>query len=335
MALPAAVRVRAPARLHLGFLDLGGALGRRFGSLGLTLERPLTDVTVARAPVDSAEGPDAARAARVRDRMRTALGLEGAFAVRVESALLAHGGLGSGTQLALAVGVALTRLCGQSLDARAVATVIGRGLRSAIGVEAFTQGGIILDGGKPTDAASPAAALPPPLLSRLPIPANWRVVLVFDTSREGLSGDAETRAMAELPPFPEALAAHLSHLMLLRALPALAEGDIATFGAAIGEWQRALGDHYAAAQGGGRFSSPMVADAVAFMEGQGFAGVGQSSWGPTGFALVGDPSQAQQLVEVLRHRFASFTNLTFDCVPGNNHGAEIRVMDAEASRGGV
>ncbi len=25
----------APARLHLGFLDLNGGLGRRFGSLGL------------------------------------------------------------------------------------------------------------------------------------------------------------------------------------------------------------------------------------------------------------------------------------------------------------
>ncbi|MGH6945016.1 MAG: beta-ribofuranosylaminobenzene 5'-phosphate synthase family protein, partial [Geminicoccaceae bacterium] len=33
-----AVTVCAPARLHLGFLDLHGGLGRRFGSIGLTLE---------------------------------------------------------------------------------------------------------------------------------------------------------------------------------------------------------------------------------------------------------------------------------------------------------
>lgn len=329
MALPAAVQVRAPARLHLGFLDLGGALGRRFGSLGLTLERPLTEVTVSRADADCAEGPDAARAARMRDLMRTALGLEGAFAVRVESALLAHGGLGSGTQLALAVGVALARLNGHALDARGVATLIGRGLRSAIGVEAFTQGGIILDGGKPVDPRAPAAALPPPLLSRLPMPDDWRVVLVFDTSREGLSGEAETRAMAELPPFPQTLAAHLCHLMLLRALPALAEGDVLTFGSAIGEWQRALGDHYAAAQGGGRFSSPLVAQAIGFLAEQGIPGVGQSSWGPTGFAIVGNRAQAEELVEALRRRFASFTNLTFDCVSGNNRGADIRTVEAQ------
>ncbi len=31
--------VRCSARLHLGFFDLNGGLGRRFGSLGLSLDR--------------------------------------------------------------------------------------------------------------------------------------------------------------------------------------------------------------------------------------------------------------------------------------------------------
>ncbi|MFG1480683.1 beta-ribofuranosylaminobenzene 5'-phosphate synthase family protein [Xanthobacter sp. V4C-4] len=317
----AALTVRAPARLHLGFLDLGGALGRRFGSLGITLDRPLTQVTVTRAEADSATGPDAPRAARARDAIRAALGVATPFAVHMESALPPHGGLGSGTQLALAVGVAVARLSGHALDARAVAGLLGRGLRSAIGLEAFTQGGVILDGGKPTGAVTRPA--PPPLLARLPLPDHWRVLLVFDSAREGLSGDAETRAMAALPPFPETLAAHLCHLMLLQALPALAEGDARGFGAAIGAWQRALGDHYAAAQGGGRFCSPDVAEAVAFIETQGVPGVGQSSWGPTGFAIVGDAAQAEELVEALRRRYASFTNLKFECVAGNNSGAEL------------
>jgi len=320
-----ALTVRAPARLHLGFLDLGGALGRRFGSLGLTLAEPVTEVTVARADTDSAEGPDAPRAARARDAIRAALGLDAPVAIRIDSALPAHGGLGSGTQLGLAVGVAMARLAGHDLDARAVAARLGRGLRSAIGLEAFTQGGVILDGGKPLAGGDQAP--PPPLLSRLPVPDSWRVLLVFDSTRAGLSGEAETCAMATLPPFPEALAAHLCHLMLLRALPALAEGDADLFGAAIGEWQRALGDHYAAAQGGGRFSSADVAQAVAFAEAQGVSGVGQSSWGPTGFAIVGDAGRAQALLQALRDRFASFTNLTFACVAGNNRGAEISAAD--------
>ncbi len=42
-AHPGAVRVIAPARLHLGFLDLNGGLGRLFGSIGLAIDTPRTD----------------------------------------------------------------------------------------------------------------------------------------------------------------------------------------------------------------------------------------------------------------------------------------------------
>ncbi|MFD0935973.1 GHMP kinase, partial [Methylobacterium trifolii] len=35
-----AVEVEAPARLHFGFLDLHGGLGRRFGSIGLAIDAP-------------------------------------------------------------------------------------------------------------------------------------------------------------------------------------------------------------------------------------------------------------------------------------------------------
>jgi beta-RFAP synthase len=317
----AGVKVRAPARLHLGFLDLGGSLGRRFGSLGIALERPATEVSVRRSTTDAAEGPDSDRAARARDLVRDKLGIEERFAIDVDAALPAHGGLGSGTQLALAVGVAVARLSGHDLSPRAVATVLGRGRRSAIGMEAFAAGGVILDGGKAL--AGPEASVPPPLLSRFPVPESWRILLVFDAAREGLSGPQETAAMATLPPFPAEHAAELCHMMLLQALPALAAADADSFGRVIGHWQRVLGDHYAAAQGGGRYLSPQVAEAIAAIEAEGVPGVGQSSWGPTGFAIVDGEEKAARLAATLRDRFASFTNLSFDCVRGNNQGADI------------
>ena len=45
IATSTTVRVRAPARLHLGFLDMNGALGRRFGSIG-TGRRPARNTAV-------------------------------------------------------------------------------------------------------------------------------------------------------------------------------------------------------------------------------------------------------------------------------------------------
>ena len=39
------VSVKAPARLHLGFLDMRGDLGRKFGSLGLSVTNVETSIT--------------------------------------------------------------------------------------------------------------------------------------------------------------------------------------------------------------------------------------------------------------------------------------------------
>jgi hypothetical protein len=61
-ATSAAIRIVAPARLHLGFLDLNGAIGRRYGSIGLAVDRPATDLTLTQAPEFDARGPESARA---------------------------------------------------------------------------------------------------------------------------------------------------------------------------------------------------------------------------------------------------------------------------------
>ncbi|OYX74805.1 MAG: GHMP kinase [Rhizobiales bacterium 32-66-11] len=315
--------MHAPARLHLGFLDLGGALGRRFGSLGLTLEAPETRVRIATTAQDAVAGPDATRAARARDLVRAALAIDLPLVITVEAALPAHGGLGSGTQLALAVAMGVARLAARPLTARDAARLLQRGRRSAIGIGAFETGGVILDGGKPMLPNAPDVGAAPPVLARLPVPEAWRILLVYDAAKSGLSGEAETRAMETLPPFAQSLAAHLCHLVLMQALPALAEGDVIAFGSAIGAVQKHLGDHYAAAQGGGRHTSADVAHALAFIEENGIPGVGQTSWGPTGFAIVGSAARGEALLQALRTRYADRANLSFACVRGNNRGATI------------
>ena len=60
----------------------------------------------------------------------------------------AHVGLGSGTQLGLAVGAALARLAGLQLSTDEIALAVGRGLHSGIGIATFQHGGFVLDGGR-------------------------------------------------------------------------------------------------------------------------------------------------------------------------------------------
>lgn len=313
-----AVTVCAPARLHLGFVDLNGSLGRRFGSLGLALDAPYTEIRVRWAETFDADGPGAPRALRIAQALCQRLEIPGCVHVSVSRSIPAHAGLGSGTQMSLAVATAIGRLAGVVRGPRGLAQLLDRGARSGIGLGAFCTGGFLVDGGRGEEDAAP------PVIVRQPLPDAWRVLLVLDESGRGLHGCEERAAFANLSPFPEALAGKLCRLVLMSILPALVEGDIQAFARGITQVQRANGDHFSGVQGG-RFRSPAVAAILEWLECSGAAGVGQSSWGPTGFAIVDGAQRALELLEAARERAPASARLRFEVVRPRNRGHEIRI----------
>ncbi|WP_290986640.1 beta-ribofuranosylaminobenzene 5'-phosphate synthase family protein [Hyphomicrobium sp.] len=317
-ATSAALRVTAPARLHLGFLDLNGSLGRRYGSIGMAIDRPSTQLTISRADENSAIGAENRRVLKLL-RKFTDDGRTGSYAVDVAHAIPAHAGLGSGTQLALAVGAAIARLEGQHLSAADLAALGERGARSGIGLEAFISGGFIVDGGKGTSDH------PPPVTLRTDFPVNWRVMLILDPSFTGVSGEAETTAFADLPPFPDSQAAHICRLVLMKLVPGLKDEDIAAFGSAITEIQEIVGAHFASKQGGTPWTSRSVGELASRMRDLGATGIGQSSWGPTGFAFVDSPKAAERLYHSL-YEDAKRDGLEILIAHGRNTGASIETL---------
>jgi beta-ribofuranosylaminobenzene 5'-phosphate synthase len=163
---------------------------------------------------------------------------------------------------------------------------------------------------------------------RLPFPPNWRILLLQDFSRRGIHGHEERVAFSALAPFDEAGADRICRLVLMQLLPALAENTIAAFGEAVSEIQERLGDYFAPAQGGSRFSSPEVAEALEALRRGGAHGVGQSSWGPTGFAFAESEAEAQRLLKGIRSGKAA-QSLDISIRRALNSGAEI-VSDAPA-----
>ena len=287
-AMPDLVEVTCTGRLHMGFLDLDGSLGRRFGSIGLALDWPQTRLSIRRAGTTVVSGPDHARVGRHLDALVTRLRLTEGHAVEIADAIPEHSGLGSGTQLALAVASAVRRLHDLPLDPDADAQALGRGRRSGIGIRLFRSGGLVVDGGVGRTSATP------PMLARLEVPADWRILLVLDPAFRGLSGGNERAAFAALEPMSGTVAARLCRHVLMQVLPAVAEDDLETFGAGLNEIQALIGDHFAPVQGG-RFTSPRVAAALVEAAGRGAAGIGQSSWGPSGFAFVRGDVAAREL----------------------------------------
>jgi beta-ribofuranosylaminobenzene 5'-phosphate synthase len=310
------ITVTVPARLHLGFLDLNGGLGRRFGSIGLAVSDLKTSLTIRRAKSCEVSGPESDRVRQYLEVMQRSLALDGAHAVRVAQTVAAHVGLGSGTQLALAVAVGLRRLHNLPLDIEADALKLGRGARSGVGIGLFRRGGFVVDGGH---GATAAAA---PIVSHMTFPDDWRILIVLDPARRGLHGAEELAAFARLAPMADAEAAHLCRLVLIKALPALAERDLPSFGAAIRQLQQRLGGYFAPAQGGSPFASRAVAAVLATLEAAGAHGIGQSSWGPTGFAFAASAEEADRLA-VLARRCPHSEGLDIRICSGLNRGAEI------------
>jgi beta-ribofuranosylaminobenzene 5'-phosphate synthase len=309
------VRVEAPARLHMGMLDVAGGSTRRFGGLGVALSRPAAVVEASRSDDLTAEGPDAERALAVARLSGESLGLVDGARVRVLEAIPPHVGLGSGTKLSLAVTAALAALAGRTPEPPAIARAAGRGARSAVGLWTFAHGGLVVEGG-----VRPGAEEPAPLLARHPMPGEWRCVLVIPHAEPGLSGRAEEEAFGRLRPDSDR-AALIAQLVLTSLLPGLAEGDVAEFGAALTRIQRLVGESFASVQGG--VFHPRAGALVDALLRHGAAGAGQSSWGPAVYGIVGDEQAAQELARRMESELPDGGRA--EVVRFDNRGARVEV----------
>ena len=312
--------VTTTARLHFGFLDPSGRGKRPFGSFGLSLDRPTTRIMIERADRFEASGPERERGLRYLRSIAASSGRAAFYRLKIEEAIPPHAGLGSGTQLALAVGSAFAALEDLRLDAQEIAARLGRGARSGIGIATFAQGGVVLDSG-------PRRGRLPQLVSRLPFPAEWRMLLIFDSSSSGLAGESETDAFDTLPDFPEKQATELHRRITESAMPALAAQDFATFCDDVGQLQAAMGAYFAPLQGG-PYASAKVSQALDWLRGQGVSGLGQSSWGPTGFAFAASEAEGQALLRGLRAEIRH-RGLSFELAQGRNEGAKIETTASE------
>jgi beta-RFAP synthase len=310
-----AIRVRAPARLHLGLLDLGRQGRRRFGGVGVAVEQPEVVVEASAAGELSAAGPESERALRYARRAQDALDLPPGAALRVAETIPAHVGLGSGTKLALTVGAALAALHGRDVEPERLATAVGRGGRSAVGLWTFVHGGLVVEGGVAAGGPGPG-----PLLARHPLPEEWRCVLVGPPGDPGLSGHAEEQAFREVSIRP-GHAAEMAQTVLTRVLPAVAERDLAAFGEAVTHLQRLAGEPFEPVQGG--LFHPQAAPLVDALLRFGAAGAGQSSWGPTVYGIVGSEAEGRDLAR--RIAGVAAPQAVVRVVAFDNRGAQVEV----------
>jgi beta-ribofuranosylaminobenzene 5'-phosphate synthase len=287
-------RVRTGSRLHFGFLNLSLAHERIYGGVGVAIDRPVVSVSAERADELRCEDTDAEPYARLSVGT---LGVPGAD-VTVESRPPRHAGLGSGTQLALAIHAAIAGAYDRAPDVRAAAPALDRGGRSGVGVAAFERGGFAVDAGHPrarftTDRPARGEWSVPPVSVRHDVPEDWRFVLLSPDVEPGRSGDSEDASMrATIERADPDIADDIAVTVTGQLLPAIAAGDRDTFGAAVAEIDRLNGAWYTDEQGG--VYRPPVGILVDELDASpAVSGVGQSSWGPTVYGVTGRAAAAE------------------------------------------
>lgn len=329
------VNVTTGARLHFGLLSADPTAVRQYGGIGLMIDQPGFRVTVGRIQgkseqhVINAPAPIASRVRLFLDEWNrtsdVALPPLPALAIDVSDHMPSHGGMGSGTQLALALGRGLSELLSEKVSTEQLAVRLGRGNRSAIGIHGFQHGGFIVDAGK---AAGDQVGQ---LAVRYDWPDDWPIILITLDQSAGLSGEAEVAAFRQLPPMDHSLIAELSGIIENRLMPAISMQQQGDFRRSLDQYGDLVGDYFGPAQGG-RYADHRMRTLVAELRRQNVTGIAQSSWGPTVCVVCTDKNHADQLVDSIRA-----TNFAGDAriVSGLNRGATVSQSDSAVVHTGL
>ena len=318
------VYVRTPARLHFGLIDSDGSLGRMFGGIGVGINRPNVILEAQHSETLSIVGDQVERVKSFVKRFCNAYNTEAKVSINVKQAIPEHVGLGSGTQLALAVATALTKLAQMKVSAQELALAMGRAQRTGVGTTIFEKGGFVVDGGKLAKNSKGSLEGFPPVIFHRSFPEDWSFVVAVPNDKKGLAKDEEVSAFRRLTPIPTENVGSICHLTMMKLLPSLIEHNIKDFGEALTQIQVFVGEQFAEAQGG-TYCSKTVAEGVRLMQELGVYGVGQSSWGPTFYGLCQNQKEEMEIQSRVQAFLDERVGGQVFTAKANNKGAYIRV----------
>ncbi len=311
------VKIRTPSRIHITLIDLNGALGRVDGGVGLALDEPHIEIVA--EEIDEGvvvEGSVNERYRDVAEKVSSVFN-SGGIKLRVLHEYEPHVGLGSGTQISLAVAKAYAEMYGLDKSVEELAYIVGRGGTSGIGVAAFKVGGFVVDGGHSREEkrdflpSSASRAAPPPLISRLEFP-DWKIFLAVPGCK-GFYGHKEVNLFQENCPVPLDEVRELAHIILMKMLPSVVEEDIQTFGDALWRIQHLGFKKVEVNQYGEKIWNVMREAREVF------PAVGMSSTGPTIYC-ISDSGKKKDLESILEETDMDF--VVFE-TEARNRGADI------------
>ncbi|MGI9469752.1 MAG: beta-ribofuranosylaminobenzene 5'-phosphate synthase [Rubripirellula sp.] len=291
------VRICTGSRLHFGLLDTV----RPFGGVGVMLNTPCTEVVVStsdrfRCPDDYQDRIDP-----IAERVRQFNGAAAlpSCSVQVLQTAPTHCGLGSGTQLALAVTESLCLHQALAVDQSTIANALAsRGQRSVVGTHGYWQGGMIYEAGdgEALNGEADEKAVGGKLNAvqeGVYLPEEWRVAVLRPLDHVvAVSGEQEREKFSRLQPASEKMGHELRRLVIEEIMPAAKQGHFKAFANGTRTYNELSGRLFASVQGGS-YNGEAVTQVIEWLSDRGVLGHGQSSWGPGVFAWFESQNAAE------------------------------------------
>jgi beta-ribofuranosylaminobenzene 5'-phosphate synthase len=242
-----------------------------------------------------------------------------------------HVGLGSKTQLSLAIGTAISKLKNMDIPIEEITKMVERGGTSGIGWRGFETGGFIVDGGHdygigkekenflPSSASG--SANPALTISKYNIPENWRFVLVIPNVKPGAFGEEEVDIFKKYTPIPRDEVNEVSHQILMKMLPGILRNDLQCFGEGLKRIQ-SIGFKKIEIS----LQKQIVKDLLKLFEKIGVKAYGMSSFGPSILGITDSDEEAEKLKETVEKHLNGIGGHIFLCRP-NNTGAKIEYIE--------
>jgi len=333
------VRITTPCRIHLSLIDENGYTGRVDGGIGLMLDRP----NVVFEASNHAEEFKIEAHKYYRESIEVINEIASTifktfnisnknFHFNLKRYFPSHVGLGSKTQLSLAIATAIMKLKNiTNKTTKELTKLVERGGTSGIGWRGFETGGFILDGGhdfgkgkeKETFLPSSASNLANPALtlSRIDIPNNWRFVLIIPNVKKGAYGDEEIRIFQKHAPIPRNEVNEVSHQIIMKVIPGIIRNDLKCFGEGLKRIQE-IGFKKIEVN----LQDDVVKDLLSFFGEFGLKAYGMSSFGPSVIGIVESDSEAEELLKTVQKTQRNGNRHIYICKP-NNNGAKIEYID--------
>ncbi len=280
-------RVIVGGRLHFGFRNLCLNEKYIYGGVGMAIENPKISLVAETADRIICEDD---RLTMYAEKAVEMLGVKG-VKIQIEEEIPEHIGLGSGTQMALSVYTAVSRVYCIDSNIREISPKLGRGKRSGIGVSAFEKGGFCIDEGH-KNAPGHVESLKygewkiPAERYTSKIPEEWSFVVAMIEAIPGYSGEMEENLIRKVMlNAKNEIANKIDNVITNKLLPSIDRSDCKGFGSAISEISWLNGLWYEKYQNG--IYRPPIGNIIEILqEDNRIFGMGQSSWGPSLYCIT-------------------------------------------------